>query len=486
MASDPLQPDAPGEKNAAPLFVDLDGTLTRVDTLHESLCGVLVSRPGAFFQVLGALQGGKARFKETVASLWTPDVRTLPYNEPFLEYLREEKARGRAIYLATAANRRIAEQVAEHLKLFDGVIASDGANNLSGARKLAAILAVANSEPFCYAGNGSVDLNIWKSSAFAVVVNASGSVQKRARQASRVEKLFPRPSAGFRTYLRAARTYQWVKNLLLLLPVLPALAQMNLLRWRGIALGGIAFCLCSSAFYVFNDLLDIRSDRLHARKRKRPFAAGELSVTQGAALMAALLIAGLIIAGAISLQFLAIVLLYLAVTATYSLGAKRIVLVDVLILAGLYTVRVYAGAIAADLPLSFWILAFSMSLFLSLAFVKRYAELQSLSQAGQEWAAGRGYRSSDLHLVQMFGVSSGLVSVLILGFYIDQHAAQLAFKHPIILGLLCPLLLYWIFRIWLHAHRGIMHDDPVVFAIRDKISRFLLVLGGAILAIAAF
>ena len=473
------------DRNATPLFVDLDRTLARTNTLHESLCGLLVNEPRSILTVLKALLRGRAAFKDAVASIWTPDARTLPYNMRLLEYLKEQKSAGRRIYLVTDANRQVAEKIAAHLQLFEGVIASDATHNQSGSRKLDSILAAAGASAFTYAGTDLVDLQIWKRAASGIVVNASRPLVRQVESVCRLERSFSTDAARPSTYLRAIRARQWVKNLILFLPLLPALTRVNAQQVWSVVLGFVAFCLCSSSVYIINDLCDLPADRRHVSKYKRPFAHGEISLLRGAALALALVSAGLVVSVLISLQFFAVVALYLFLTAVYSLGAKRLTLIDVFMLAALYTIRVYAGAVAAMLPVSFWMLAFSMALFTSLAFVKRYAELQYLRRQHQEWTVGRGYRSSDLELIQLFGVGCGIVSVLILGLYINQYAAQLAFRNPLLLGLLCPLQLYWIFRVWMLAHRGLMDEDPTVFAVRDRASRYLLGLVALIVGWAA-
>ena len=474
------------ESSRAPLFVALDGALIRTSTLCESLCGVLANEPRSIWRLLWTLRQGPTRFKAALARIWLPDARVLPYNSELLQYLRSQRAAGRRIYLATGATHRLATHIANYLQLFDGVIASDEACAQVGDRKLEAIRALAKSSDFSYVGSRRGDLRIWEAAAAGIVVGGPNSLTERVTHVCRIEHTLATTPVRASTYLRAIRVHQWVKNLLLFLPVLPVLTRANSEQLTAVTLGFLAFCLCSSSFYIVNDLLDLQADRIHLSKRRRPFASGELSIPQGFVLAFFLLIGGLGLASVISMRFTAIAGLYLLLTAMYSFGLKRIVLVDVLTLAGLYTVRVCAGAAAARVPLSFWILGFSMSLFVSLAFVKRYAEVCALKQRGEQWIAGRGYHASDLELIQMFGVCSGMISVLILGFYIEQSAAQLAFRHPIVLGLLCPLLLYWVCRVWMHAHRGIMDDDPTVFAIRDRISRYLVLVAGVIVAAAAF
>lgn len=472
-------------KSTTPIFVGLDGVLTPVSTLAESIWGALVTQPGSIFALLWTLvRHGKGRFKDALAAIFTPDAQTLPYNVELLNYLREQRREGRKVYLATSATRRTAVDVSRHLQLFDDVLALEVTESPPRHWKLSAMIAAAGSSQFCYAASTSRSLSTWKTCGTAIIVDGSQGLERHVGNVCHVERVFQKRPTKLATYLRAMRSHQWVKNLLLFIPVLPGLTQMTAGRLALVGVGFCAFCLCSSSFYIVNDLLDLPADRRHPGKRSRPFAAGELSAQVGLILAACLLAGGLALAGWVSPRFLGAALVYLLVTATYSLGGKRLVLVDVLILAGLYALRVAAGALAADLRLSFWMLAFSVALFLSLAFVKRYGELQGLAKRGEEWPVGRGYRASDMPLVEMFGIGAGLTSVLMLGLYIEQDAARMSFRHPFVLGALCPTLLYWIFRVWLHAHRGLMHDDPVVFAITDKASRYVLLFAGVIVAVA--
>lgn len=470
-----------------PIFVELDLVLTRVSTLAESVWGALVTRPGSIFRLLGEFaRHGKGRFKEALDAVFTPDPQTLPYNTELLEYLRVQKREGRRIYLATSATREVARLVSQHLDLFDDVIAFDANSDRRADGKLSAMAALAGSREFCYVGLAPQSARIWKACGSAVVVAASSRSAQEIEALCHVERVFVKPPVPVSTYLRAVRSHQWVKNILLFVPVLPGLSQMTGARFLAVGIGFCAFCLCSSSFYIVNDLLDLPADRQHPSKRTRPLAAGALSARRGAWLALGLLTGGLVLAAWVSPQFLAATAAYLIGTAVYSLGGKGLVVLDVLILAGLYALRVAAGAVAAQLRLSFWMLAFSVAFFLSLAFVKRFSELQALAMRGKELPAGRDYRAADMPLIEMFGTGAGLVSVLMLALYIDQDAARMSFRHPFVLGALCPTLLYWIFRVWLQAHRGLMHEDPVVFAITDRVSRYVLVFAGAIIAAADF
>jgi 4-hydroxybenzoate polyprenyltransferase len=450
-----------------PLFVDLDGTLLLSDNFHESLCSLAANRPAELLKVPVWILRGKAHAKAKVAAAALPDIATLPYNNELLDYLRAQKLRGRKLYLATAANERVAEQIAAHLGIFDGVVASDDTHNAAGGGKLEAIQARIGNADFCYAGNASVDLDVWKGAAAAIVVNGSDSLARR----------FASPQHGFRTYLRAIRVTQWSKNLLVLLPLLPALGQLQVQSVLHVLLAFIAFSFCGSSIYVVNDLLDLPSDRVHPRKRLRPFASGAVPIARGVAL-------SVTVAATVGLLFLGVVLTYLAITTAYSMRLKKVAVVDTLVLASLYTIRIIGGAVAAGLSLSFWILAFSMFLFLSLAMVKRHAELFDLNARGKSSTPGRGYQATDLPFVQVLGISSGMIAVLVLGLYLNAPVASANFSRPEVLWLLCPVLLYWICRVWIRTFRGRMHDDPVVFALTDSVSRVLVLIGAITVAIA--
>lgn len=467
-----------------PLFVDLDGTLLQSDSLHESLCLLCKARPSLLLSMPAWLARGKAYFKACVAVHVSPDVAAWPFNDALLAWLRDQKAKGRRIVLATAANQAIAERVAAHLGLFDEVIASDDVNNRSGIRKFAAIQSAVGSDAFSYVGNHRKDLAVWRGARGAVLVGVPASVEAEVRRTTTVEAAFPRVRPGLGTYLRAIRVHQWLKNLLVFLPLLPVLGHLDgSLLVHAIATF-FAFSFCGSAGYVFNDLTDLESDRRHPRKRARPFASGQLSITTGVSLLGVFLTLGLALAAVLSGQFLVVLLVYFVVTTLYSLHLKRIVIVDVIVLAGLYTLRVIGGAIATGLPVTFWILAFCVFLFLSLALVKRCAELRVMTDHVRKAAPGRGYQTDDLGVLQSLGVSSGLMSVVVLAVYITAPTTAQHFRQPDLIGLLCGVLLYWIGRVWIKAHRGEMHDDPVLFAARDRVTHYLVVVGAFILAAA--
>lgn len=461
----PLPADLPD----VPLAVDLDGTLVRTDTLHENLLVLFKQAPWLLLLVPLWVLKGKAFFKAEVARRAALDAACLPYNEELLVFLREEKARGRRLVLATAADRRIADGVAAHVGLFSDVFASDGTVNLSGARKLARLKEALGT--FDYAGNDGVDVPLWRESRQVVVVHAPAGVLKQARGLGReVHRVFERPHVGPRVWVKALRVHQWAKNALVFVPVLAAHKALEPALFLEAVLGFVAFSLCASSVYVLNDLLDLESDRRHPTKSRRPFAACALPVSTGAVLAPLLLLAGAAVCLLLPPAFSALLATYYALTLAYSLRLKQVVMLDVLVLAGLYTVRIFGGSLAVGVPTSSWLMMFSMFLFLSLALVKRLSEVRRLRQSNEAAAHGRGYLAQDYEQLASLGAAAGQVSVLVLALYITSKEVTALYSHHERLWLLCPIMLYWVGRIWLLAHRGLVNEDPLVFALRDRVS----------------
>nr|AYM52805.1 hypothetical protein [Myxococcus fulvus] len=461
----PLPADSPD----VALAVDLDGTLVRTDTLHENLLVLFKRAPWLLLLLPLWVLKGKAYFKAEVARRAGLDAAQLPYNEELLAFLHEEKARGRKLVLATAADQRIAQAVAAHLGIFAEVHASDGVVNLSGARKLAKLKAALGT--FDYAGNDAVDLPLWRESRHIVVVHAPSGVLEKARGLGRhVHRVFEKPGVGPRVWVKALRVHQWAKNALVFVPVLAAhkAASPNLLAQAVLAF--VAFSLCASSVYVLNDLLDLDADRRHPTKKKRPFAACSLPVSVGVVLAPVLLLAGAAVCLLLPPAFSALLATYYALTLAYSLRLKQVVMLDVLVLAGLYTVRIFGGSLAVGVPTSSWLLMFSMFLFLSLALVKRLSEVRRLRLSNETTAHGRGYLAQDYEQLASLGAAAGQVSVLVLALYITSKEVTVYYDHPERLWLLCPVMLYWVGRIWVLAHRGQVNEDPLVFALKDKVS----------------
>ena len=460
----------PKDPAEVPLVVDLDGTLLRTDLLHESTLKLLRMNPLSVLKLPIWLATGKAQLKREIAHRVSLDFSGLPYHEELVEWLRLERARGRRLVLATASDEKLAQGVAAHLPLFDEVLASDGKTNNASDRKAIALVERYGERGFDYAGNSIDDLAIWERARSAVLVSAPASIRRAAGQRAQVDREFAAAPAGLKAWVKALRLHQWMKNVLLFLPMLGSHQLLNVGLLVKVFVAFIAFGLCASAVYVVNDLMDLESDRHHPRKRFRPFAAGTLSPLTGVMVMGLLLISSLVIATQVTPAFFAWLGSYFVFTVAYTFYLKSKEIVDVLLLAGLYTLRIIAGGAAAATPASFWLLAFSLFLFLSLAFVKRFCELQVTASQGRAEAKGRGYRTSDLPLIEMMGVVSGFAAVMILALYINGESVLLLYKRPEMMWLTVPILLYWITRVWIKAHRGLVRDDPVLFAMKDKIS----------------
>lgn len=457
---------------SAPLVIDLDGTLIHSDLLLESGLSFLKHHPLRLLAPVRWLATGKANLKSRLARCAPVDVSVLPYNDDVLQLINREKQQGRRIVLATASHKSYAQKIADHLGLFDQVLASDEHTNLSAERKRDALVAEFGMQGFDYAGNSSDDLPVWQAARRAYVVNSHGKISRRAHSHGNVEGEIKREVQVARTWLKALRVHQWAKNALIFVPLL---ASHRLLETQLLLNGLLAFLffgLCASSVYVLNDLLDLEDDRHHASKCRRPFASGALSIQSGLLAFPLLLLAGFV--GAALLlpwKFTVALGAYYLLTLAYSFWLKRRMAMDVIVLAMLYTSRIVAGTFAFSTRLTFWMLAFSMFIFLSLALVKRYAELREARMKGKnQKTRGRGYYPDDLEMISSLGAASGYLSVMVLALYIQDAATASMYHYPQLIWLACPLLLFWITRVWMLTHRGLMHDDPVVFAIKDRAS----------------
>ena len=470
------------------IVVDLDGTLIRSDTLVESFFLFLRRSPLLFWLPLVWLLRGKANLKKHLANEVIPDAVFLPYNAELIDWLKKQQVAGAKLILATAANHRIAQAVVDHLGFFDDFIATNTVN-LSAHNKRNALIERFGEKGYEYAGNSHADLAVWESATVVHLVNPEFGVASAAKKLSASQGVcFQNKPSYFNTLLRSLRLHQWAKNMLIFVPLL---ASHRFLEGSLILNGFLAFLafgLCASSVYLMNDLIDLPEDRKHLTKRNRPLAAGTLPIKHALLLMPAVLVSALILSiWFLPWQFTAILAGYYVVSLAYSLWLKRIVMLDVVVLSMLYTSRVIAGTVAMSLIATFWILAFSTFIFLSLAMVKRYTELCNARRTGiDEKTSGRGYYSADFELLAALGGASGFISVLVLALYIHQSADAMLYQTPEWMWLALPLLLYWLSRIWLLAHRGDMHDDPIVFALRDNVSRwtgafFLAIFGLATL-----
>jgi 4-hydroxybenzoate polyprenyltransferase len=478
-----------------PLVVDLDGSLVRSDTLVECFVAVL-RHPVKLARALFALRRGKAALKAVLAEIAALDPALLPYNRELLAFLRDEQKRGRPLILATAADSRIAVAVAQHLDLFDAVLASDGAVNLAGAAKRAAIQKALAGRDFTYIGNERRDLAIWREAAGAITVDASPRLERAVAKIAPIERAFRGRTAWPKALLRAMRPHQWIKNLLVFVPLVTARAIGDMAGWGEAALMFAAFSLTASGIYLVNDLCDLAADRQHPQKCARPFASGALPLQIGLALAPLLIGAGAVIAAATGT--LPVLALYAVLSLGYSLYLKSQPLVDVFVLATLYTIRLIGGGVATGYTVSLWLLAFSSFLFLSLAIVKRVAELQALANrerralarletvdGPQHKVAGRGYLASDSHILELMGVAASFVTSLVLALYVQSEIMPAGDHRPTLAWGIVPLILFWQCRLWLATMRGEMHHDPILFAARDWVSWVVTIASFALLLFGA-
>lgn len=460
-----------------PLCVDLDGTLVNTDTLVESAVLLAKINPLYIFAMLFWLLSGKAHLKEQISCRTKLDVTTLPYNQALLAWLRGQQKMNRNLVLVTAANYRIADAIGEHLQLFSQVIASSSRRNLGAGTKRDELEQRFGRHGYDYVGNSRDDLKVWSSCRKAVLVNAGPGLAARAAKLAEIEASFPSSHSVLRGLIRAMRPHQWSKNLLVFVSILVAQRYTDITLLVSTLVAFVSFCLCSSSVYLINDLLDLETDRKHAEKHNRPFASGRAPVVLGLLLTPVLLVASAVLAWMAGKLFFAVLVLYFVVTLAYSFYLKRLALLDVLILAILYTLRIIAGAAVASAMPSVWLVSFSMFIFTSLAMAKRYAELKALTVDSGAWAGGRGYHVSDITIIAQLGAASGYISTLVLALYIDSHDVIETYHNQRMMWLLCPLLMYWIGRIWLVASRGELHQDPVIFATRDRVSYIVFGLG---------
>jgi len=463
-----------------PLCVDLDGTLVKSDTLIDSLLVLARTHPLRLFGLPGKLLQGKAAFKAFVTDHVSLDVAHLPYNRTLLQFLQREHAHGRSVYLTTGADARLAHRVAHHLGIFSGVLGSDGASNLTGNTKLESLQKYFGAGEFAYVGNDVPDLPVMAGAAESMVANPSARLRSKLRARGLVPtQSFQERKAPWRSLIKALRPHQWAKNLLILLP--PLLAHNHSLRLLGSALLAFAcFCSTASGAYLVNDLLDIESDRRSAKKRVRPFASGDLAPATGLVVVVLLFALGFAGAQLLPPAYSFWLLTYLTATLAYSIYLKRIALVDVVVLSGLYTLRLIAGGAATATPISHWLAGFAIFLFFSLAIVKRFAELENLRLGGMQLKNGRGYLMTDIEQIRAFGTASAFAAVVVFANYISGSDVIALYHHHRRLWLIVPCLILWLCRVWLLASRGDLDEDPVAFALTDTAS---LAIGAAVVLI---
>ena len=464
-----------------PLCVDLDGTLIKSDSLFDALCLFVRRYPVRFWQLPQWLSKGRARLKAEVARHAPLDAARLPYNTELLRYLHTERREGRQLYLTTGADGSLAGRVAAHLGVFSEVLASDGVTNMTSRKKLASLKE--RFGEFDYIGNSRADLPLLTHAHQAMTANPTLGLRLAMRlRKIPVARSFEDRQPLPQTLVKAIRVHQWAKNVLLVVPLLLS-HKLGAGAIGAVIAAFFCFSFMASANYLVNDMLDIGSDRRHPAKRFRPFAAGDLQVSSGLVLVLVLVAASVAILPWLPREFVIWLGIYIVSTTAYTFYLKRIALVDVLMLSGLYTLRLLAGGAATGTEISHWLAGFSIFLFLSLAMVKRFSELENLRERGLAATHGRGYLVDDLEQIRSFGTSCATASVVVFSLYISRANVTALYRHSGRLWLIVPLMLFWLYRVWLLGSRGEMDDDPVVFALRDRVS---LAVGVGVLAVATF
>lgn len=460
-----------------PLVVDLDGTLTPIDTLRETFVALALRRPLAALGALFAFGQGLAAFKRAVAQQALPDAANLPYRHALIELAKSEKARGREVHLVTASDQSTADAVAAELRLFDSSRGSDGARNLKGEAKLEHLRG-RFPDGFVYVGDSSADVPVFRAARGAILCDVSAATAAAVKSAGTpVVAEFRTPGDSTAAFFRALRIHQWSKNLLIFVPLFVGHGYGDPSKILAVTLGFLALCALASATYMLNDIADLGADRAHPTKRLRPFSSGVLPITTGLTVAPVLIIAALAGAFALSRSFAAALLVYFALTFSYSLGLKRIPLLDVFVIGLLFTLRIVMGSEAAGLGHSPWLLSFALAFFLSLALAKRHGEVLRAARIDVQEIAGRGYRGDDWPITLSFGIGAGLLSLIIMLLYMTNDAAPSGFyEHSGWLYAMPAIVSLWLMRVWLLSHRLELQDDPVVFALKDRVSLALALL----------
>lgn len=451
------------------LVVDLDDTLVRTDMLYETFWSAISARWTNIGPAVQALRESRAAFKRKMEELGPIDPALMPYNADVIAYIKAWRDKGGRTALVSASDQRLVARIADHLGLFDEYRGSDGVLNLKGEAKAQYLCETYGEQNFVYIGDSEADLKVWKLAKRAVTVDVNEALAAKVDADQRPAEHLKTRGSRTRLMLKAMRPNQWLKNVLVFLPCLAA-HQLDLVTLGQALLAFVVYSLVASSVYLLNDLLDLASDRAHPRKRARPFAAGDIPLLWGSILAPGLLLLGFLLAMFLGPQFLGVMVFYYVMTTAYSFFLKRELIVDICVLAGLYTLRIIAGGVATGIPLSVWLLAFSMFFFFSLASMKRQAELRSGELAGEVKAHGRSYMTTDMPLVANMAVSAGYVSVLVMALYLNTDTVTALYNSLVPLWAICLVLLFWLSRMVMIAHRGWMHDDPVVFASKDRVS----------------
>jgi 4-hydroxybenzoate polyprenyltransferase/phosphoserine phosphatase len=477
------QPASDAATDRTPLVVDVDGTLICSDLLYESALQLVATQPWNSWKLGAWLTGGKASLKQKLVEVTDPHVATIPLRKETVAYIAAVKAQGRPVWLASASDKRWVDQIAARINGVDGVMGSDGVTNLAGRNKAKALVERFGVKGFDYIGDHHADMPVWDAARRAILVAQSGSLERAVSKRFPDAEVIARPQSGIRPYLKAMRPYQWAKNALIFLPAIAGHSIGELSVLLAALMAFWAFSLAASSAYIINDLLDLPGDRDHHRKRNRPFAAALIPIPRGISMAAGLMTLALIMGALLPLEFLGILIGYIVITLAYSFYLKRQMLVDVITLGGLYTIRVLGGIAATGEEKSQWLLMFCLFFFLSLAIVKRCSELVARRDAGKSNPPGRGYAINDLAMLLPLGAAAGYASVMVVMLYLSSPEITALYAHPLRMWLICPLLIYWISRALMLSNRNQMHDDPIIFAMTDRVSWLTGIVAAAIIAV---
>ena len=475
LLTDPPEPPQGTDVDRVPIVVDLDDTLLRTDSFIESIFVLARTKPMSLLRLPLWWISGIAHCKRLLAAAAIPDVHLLPYHTSFLAFLREQKALGRPLILATAADEGVAREINRDIGLFDEIIASDGHINLTAKAKRDRLVGRFGERGFDYAGSRPGDFPVWCAARRALLVSPSAQLERKVAGAMPIERVFREPKTGLFDYLHALRAHHWVKNFLVFMPLALAHRFFEFELLLRAVLAFVAFNLCASGVYLLNDLLDLPADRRHPKKRERRLASGRIRLAHALLLLPLLLAGAFGIASHLSLGFAAVLVVYVLLMVEYSMKLKDLAMVDVLVLASGYALRIAAGAVAVGVVLSPWLLTFCVFLFLSLALIKRCSELV-LAELAPGPAHARGYLGSDKVVLVAQGIASGYLSVLVLALYTNSDISErMNTRHEFFWGT-CLLLLYWVSYLWMMAIRGRIHNDPVIFALSDRVSQWTMAI----------
>lgn len=454
------------------LFVDLDGTLIKTDLLYEAFVFILFHKPWCLLAMPFWLVRGKSFFKSQIFARYKMSPSNLPLNQQVLKLIYEAKTSGQKVFLATASPAQVAKPVADSLGIFDGLIASSAEVNLKGTKKYREIERICQKESFSYVGDSVKDLAIWKHAAVSYIVSPNLFLRILLWQIKTPKVLLTKARYQNRSlikvFLKQIRLHQWSKNLLIFVPIIAAHRFWDSEEWLKTLIAFFGFSLVASSVYLINDLSDLDNDRSHPTKKNRPLAHGDFSPILALGLAPLLLVLSWLLSQALPPPFWFWLIAYFVSNLLYTFWFKKIAVIDVVFLSLLYTLRIHAGGSVSLTPISHWLLAFSTFFFFSLAFVKRYTEI--VKAEGKTDIRGRGYRTSDQLAIFTFGCSTSFLAILVMVLYLNSSEVAVLYNHPERVWYMMPLLLFWVTRLWLLAHRKELDEDPVVFAMRDPVT----------------